>query len=171
MTGPQTMTPKTHGTHNANQPDAYLLRDRIVGAVWTLTHGTGQAPISLLRARFNDVESTEFDQVLEALSRENLIAVVRENDETFISMSGMPGVQGQVRDRIAGAIWSTGRGSFAPLAAIRARLVDVTPAEFDRSIASLVLNGELVVGNGYEQGWIRLAGPSYCVPNGGRFGY
>ncbi len=147
------------------------IRDRILGSLYAITRGTNR-PVNLseVRERTNDVNGNEFDRVISWLDREGVIVLDRGADMTYVKLTSPSYVSENVpcpmKDRVLGAICTLARGPFrmAPLHEVRARLVDFTPVEIDRAIVALTMRGDIEIGQGMEQGWVRLAPFARTIP-------
>jgi hypothetical protein len=147
------------------------IRDRILGALYAITRGTNR-PVNLseVRERLTDVNGSEFDRVISWLDREGTLVLDRGADTTYVKLTSPTFVSENVpcpmKDRVLGAICSVARGPYrmAPLHEVRARLVDFTPIEIDHAIVALTMRGDIEIGQGLEQGWVRLSPFAKAIP-------
>lgn len=139
------------------------IRDRVLGAIHALGRGNRFTSVSEIRARLGDVSESELERAIAFLDREGAIVIDRGGEATLVKLA-QPGLAAEnvpchVKDRVLGAIWTAARGPsrLAPLAEVRARVSDLAPAELERAIVALALHGEIELGRGFEQGWVRLS--------------
>jgi hypothetical protein len=145
-----------------------VIRDRILGALYASRRGTS-SPVNLaeIRERLTDVNGSDFERVIASLDREGVIVVDRGADATFVKLiqSGLAAeaVPCYVKDRVLGAIYSAARGPmrFAPIHELRERVGDLGRIELDRALVTLALQGDIELGRGMEQGWVRIAPYAY----------
>lgn len=162
MANATTMNPTSVKT-NLDE-DARALRDRILGALYSATRGTERpVPLAEIRERVGEMSGADFDRIMSHLDREGSIVMDRGADATLVKLPAaghlFQTVPCTLKDRVLGAICAVARGPvrIASIPEVRARLGDVTPVELERAIVALALQGEIDLGRGAEQGWVRLS--------------
>jgi hypothetical protein len=143
---------------------SYAIRDRILGTLFTIGRGSVR-PINLaeVRERMSDVSGGDFDRVISWLDRDGVIALDRGADMTTVKLisSGFSAesVPCSLKDRVRGAIWTAARGPFrfAEVSEVKSRLSDVPASDVERALVALTLQGDVELGRGHEQGWVRLS--------------
>jgi hypothetical protein len=142
---------------------SFSIRDRILGALYAATRGTSRnVNLADIHERLRDVNDSDFDRVINWLDREGVIALDRGADATYAKLArggiATESVPSQVKDRVLGAVWAVARGPMrlVHLNEVRGRIDDISQTELDRAIVALALQGEVDIGRGIEQGWVRL---------------
>jgi hypothetical protein len=170
MANAATLNPPTSKTSPTDEV-SFSIRDRILGALYAATRGTSRnVNLADIHERLRDVNDSDFDRIINWLDREGVIVLDRGADATFAKLArggiATEYVPSQVKDRVLGAIWAVARGPMrlVHLNEVRGRIDDISPIELDRAIVALALQGEVDIGRGIEQGWVRLWPTSRTMP-------